>query len=697
MTTLKLYLTLEDIILRNIWSSYNANTPPSSFNIYTKEVDASQAVTLANFNLEFEKKGSYSGFKISKWRLPSTRIYFSRLSSQYFSISEVSFFDFSLIIARSIDAENTVSFKINKLASGSVLYGLNNSSLDASGYFTLKKDITFQAYIKHSASLKKDVLQYLPEIIKNEKNLNPVSKLHNSDKKYLENIDMIWSSCSFFDSTGLVRDFNNDHTKIKKLLLGELKNYIDFDYNGNIKNDNTNNSYFYSIIGNDQQACSESTKQNIQEFWNDLSLPSRKAFLAKLFKDKPEEITSFLILVFFNGFWWSQQAKEYLDTYLYLLPREIKNLYSLLFELKTRLNFTNFKNAFYFKQALNDTNHNISFTQNTIFIKQNKKKNIYLFQYRIAKHSIKLDKKAQVSFQKEKKEWLIKPEIYSYNFNCEKCTIAIDDEKCTIYLGWDKFNINVGKVRFKFLFKKDRYQISTKVPKWIAKIKLNDAVIDFEKGQYQKTYLEVKKRPYKMSINFFDHMGRLKDINNLDTFGKDIGIHALVQNRYGHLSETCTIQKAGSKKNLNFSSMQNPPQKLAIPASFTILNPKSQSLELSVLYKDSLLHKIKNTDAYVLENQLAVFLEDIKHAKSITAAFNACFDFNVNVFPLEVLKETFYRFNIIICDAESVSGELIKSESFHEEIQLKKQANKRVVVVQNKNIDRWLRKVFFQL
>ena len=122
---------------------------------------------------------------------------------------------------------------------------------------------------------------------------------------------------------------------------------------------------------------------------------------------------------------------------------------------------------------------------------------------------------------------------------------------------------------------------------------------------------------------------------------------------------------------------------------YDLIIPKTEILPVQPEYHQSVLSNVLYTNSSILEERLSIFVKNEESINSLREKFYNTFGFLAVFQPLEEIGAIFGTENIVIADTP-LSGELLGSFPWHDEILVKRSGQKKVIYFTEKNFKMWL-------
>jgi len=663
MESAKLYIEIDNIIRRNLQYAYNKNTQKVAFNL-PDTFPNEDLFNFYNFSVNIETARA-SFLKQSHWRIPQTRFYFSTLNDLDFKISEIRYFNASVVLIKNY-ANHTLRFPYQ--ASG-LLY-------EANGKKYIKKDITLSAkenlilFCNGLFNDSESIITVLNQLIDKERRIHPLAAIFSTDVNLLKSIDTYWAEIHWASPDEVINNVNSKTTnETISALVSEL-------------------SLFTTLNLKDNQRLIITSGQ-AQQIWDILSLPALRFKLIYLIKSRPLTIISFLLAAYEYNFWWADKARDLVQDNIKQYLSSVSSLFNLLFTLKSAFNISYSKNQISVSNYMNNLpNSSYSLKTDLCSVRFVRSKDrSYTYADFGDLDTISIDKKARINFNGNSSPVKICPQTFQYSQDLvNKLTIHFDSVRLEIALAWKNFVVNYGKLRFKFLFKKNRYQISIKGDTAVMELVINEHKLSFDKGKYLKFYFTPGVQEAQYGIFYTDQNGRI--INDQNTINPLI-LNATAQNKYGQIIENLHIRKRNSNKNRTLYPPGFGLNKINSDEIYDLIVPKNEMAVVQPGYNKSVLTKVLYTHSSILEERLCIFVKKEEAIESLRDEFYKTFGFPAEFQPLEEIRISFATENIVIADTP-LSGELSGSFPWHDEILVKRSGQKKVIFFTENNFREWL-------
>jgi hypothetical protein len=663
MENARLYIEIENIIRKNLYYAYNKNTAKVYFNLSNDYPAEVESLNFRNFSISFSANQS-DEIKYCCWRLPQTRIYFSELNSSHFKISELSYFNVSVILIQNY--EKAIQLRID---AADDLYEINGNKRE--NIFQIdgdKKDILcFGVPLPSSTG----IVKFITDQINDERSLHPMQNIFSTDISFLKEMDSAWCLVPWKSKSQVAADTNNEFDDVKSLMLSELTQYIELPF---------------KVLPRKKIEA-----DTLQYFWNVISLPALKNKLINELKNDSGKVITFLLSAYENNFWWAEKARNLIHSVIRQNFIDIEAIFNFLFILKSNFNVICSGPEI----AISDLSESCensakSIKTNTFAAKFVKSKNsIFTYATFPDIETISINKKAIIKFNLQQKIIQIHPQTYQFDLNSgNKIECQFDSVKLEVLAVWKDFIVTCAGLRLTFLFKKNRFQISIKGSKSIKDFLINGHKFNFKESSYFKYYYIPDKIETSIRISYTDHDGR--EIETGNSINPPL-ISVMALDRYGMICDNLRIRKKTSKRSFNLSYPGSPANKIDSLQAYELIVPKDKIIDTGPLCSDYILNKILYTKADILEEQLCIFLKDESKSFSVRRKFFDVLGLYVSVKPLTELNTAFSSSNIIVSDKPP--GKIINTFTFYDEILLKRNGQKKVIFMNENNLERWLRTV----
>jgi hypothetical protein len=684
MTDQQLILQVENLISKNIAISYNANCPKISDIIFENQQLQNIVLNCNNCRIDIHKNNLQ--IFSTRWRIPLTRIYFSKFSAGDFEFFEVCFNKISVFIFKNFSQED-FELEIKIPDKNLIFVPLDKSNKIIEGKIIVSKSTQAAYIINPDKNIShKGVYSFLEETLLEEKKNNPAFIIETTDVLFLQQIDKYWSEIPIYHIDK--KNIATIENATQYILSNELKQFINYD---SIISDNYKghpSSYFFKTVISEEKKDSAPTLKYLQNFWNTISLPAKKQILLNLLLQNSEEIISFLLLAYHYNFWWADVAEKYFQNLLDQIKPDYLPLFKLVFRLKKQFNISKQKSSIRVNFNPSDDNHTYTLPAGRIFVKQVSLKHRKSNSLIINDLKIKINKDADVVFQNKDNSVFIKPHSYQYDEKIDTLLIKINEYYCQIPLCWRSFTLSFQNVRFKFLFKKNRYQISVKSVKWIKKLNVGPDEIEFKESIYQKVHLKKLRQKPVLNVYFYDKKGRSLVPDELP-YNNEVVMQVMASDYNGFLADRIQMKKLG-KKVWVLNAFSNKQERLKIDEPFSLWIPKCPIVEINPCFSKSLVHDIKNTEAELLPILTGIFVEDIATSNEILDLLKNTFAMNFRSFSTKDIYKSNFRFNIMIIHKQLIEYSQIHSYTYHKELTIKAAGNIKVIQIDYLHFKNWL-------